>query len=341
MSLSIPENNVNAVSFLTASIITASFLANTDTTYTITASVDVKYIPKIESNLLIVGAGGGGATGVPQINQFTGNLRSGGGGGGGAYYSSSIIVLPNTLYTVVVGTSGSGGSIVTASNGTNGQTSSFFGFNENSDTPINVIAGGGFGGQYGDGIIGGYGGNSGNLKINTLLISSSKLGAPGGSPQGGGGGGASFIENGLSGSSTSGGTGALAIYNTILPNPDYSFGGGGGGGAKTPSDTRGVPNPDTGSVSGGFGGGAGGTQSGTPGGSYGGGGGGGASANFGGGYGAGGAGSNGIILLRHLGSGSLFTTTNASSSWDGTFTTYQFLPGSGSLIYNFIPIGNP
>jgi hypothetical protein len=343
MSLIVPETGFTQISYNTASILVTNLAPTASNSYTITASVDVKYIPKIVSNLLIVGAGGGGATGVPNVDVIGGKRRSGGGGGGGAYYSSSITVVPNTLYSVVVGTSGSGGSILTASNGTNGQTSSFFGFNENTDTLVNVIAGGGYGGQYGDGIIGGYGGNSGTLILNGSVINNGKLGAPGGSPEGGGGGGASFIENGLSGSSQSGGNGGLAITAPILPNPDYTVGGGGGGGAKTPTDPAGFPDPNTDARSGGFGGGAfgAGTQSGTAAASYGGGGGGGASADFGGGFGAGGDGSDGVILLRHLGSGSLFTTTNASSSWDGTFTTYQFLPGSGSLIYNFVPTANP
>jgi hypothetical protein len=344
MSLIVPETGFTQTSYNTASILVTNLAPTASNSYTITASVDVKYIPKIATNLFVLGAGGGGATGVPNVDVIGGKRRSGGGGGGGAYYNAGITVVPNTLYSVVVGTSGSGGTNVTASNGGNGQPSSIFGFDENSDVLFNVIAGGGFGGQYGNGIIGGYGGNSGNLTINGTIVDNGKLGAPGGPTEGGGGGGASFIANGLSGSSESGGNGALAITEARTPNPDYTVGGGGGGGAATPTSPAGLANPQGDIRSGGYGGGTGtgtGNQNAQSAASYGGGGGGGASADFGGGYGAGGNGSNGVVILRHLGSGSLFTTTNASSSWDGTWTTYQFLPGSGSLIYNFVPTANP
>ena len=343
MSLIVPETGFTQTSYNTASILVTNLAPTASNSYTITASVDVKYIPKIATNLFVLGAGGGGATGVPNVDVIGGKFRSGGGGGGGAYYNAGITVVPNTLYSVIVGTSGSGGTNVTASNGGNGQPSSIFGFNENSDTLFNVIAGGGFGGQYGNGIIGGYGGNSGNLTINGTIVDNGKLGAPGGSSEGGAGGGASFIANGVSGSTTSGGNGGLAITDARAPF-GYTIGGGGGGGARTPGGAAGLPNPVDDTRSGGWGGGVGtgtSTQNGVAALSYGGGGGGGASNVYGGGYGSGGAGSNGLVLLRHLGSGSLFTTTNASSSWDGTWTTYQFLPGSGSLIYNFVPTANP
>jgi len=344
MSLIVPETGFSQTSYNTASILTTNLAPTASNSYTITASVDVKYIPKVATNLFVLGAGGGGATGVPEFAFPNQQRRSGGGGGGGAYYNAGITVVPNTLYSVVVGTSGSGGSVVTASNGGNGQPSSIFGFDENSDVLFNVIAGGGFGGQYGNATVGGVGGNSGNLTINGTIVDNGKAGGAGGPTQGAGGGGASFIQNGLPGTSQQGGNGGLAITEARTPNPDYTVGGGGGGGAATPTDPAGLPNPTDTTRSGGWGGGVGtgtGNQSGVAGASYGGGGGGGASANLGGGFGAGGNGSNGVVILRHLGSGSLFTTTNASSSWDGTWTTYQFLPGSGSLIYNFVPTANP
>ena len=284
------------------------------------------------ASLLVVGGGGGGATGAPG-----GPRRSGGGGGGAGVYSGSLSIIPNVTYNITVGTAGIGGGIVSASNGTNGQTSSFVGFDDNDTNPLTITTTGGFGGQFGNGTVGGVGGNSGTSTINGLLISSSRIGGAGGELEGGGGGGASIIQNGLPGSSQSGGNGGLAIYAPLLPNPDYTVGGGGGGGASTPTNPAGVPNPQSDPRSGGAGGGTGGgtgIQSGQNAASFGGGGGGGASANPPGGFGAGGDGSNGVVIIRYAGEPKAFVTNATTTTADG-FTTHLFETGSGTFTYPY------
>jgi hypothetical protein len=283
------------------------------------------------ASLLVVGGGGGGATGAPG-----GPRRSGGGGGGAGVYSGSLSIIPNVTYNITVGTAGIGGGIVSASNGTNGQTSSFVGYDDNDTNPLTITTTGGFGGQFGNGTVGGVGGNSGISTINGLIISSSRVGGAGGELEGGGGGGASIIQNGLPGSSQSGGNGGLAIYAPLLPNPDYTVGGGGGGGAATPTNPAGQANPISDPRSGGNGGGVNGTgvQSGQSGASYGGGGGGGASANAPGGFGAGGDGSNGVVIIRYAGEPKAFVT-NATTTTSGGFTTHLFNTGSGTFLYTY------
>jgi hypothetical protein len=292
------------------------------------------------ASILIVGGGGGGATGLPQTSLVPGDVgyapRSGGGGGGGAIYSGSISIIPNLIYNITVGNFGSGGGSTSesASNGQNGQVSAFFGFNDVDSNPLAITASGGYGGQYGNEILGGTGGNSGNLTINGSVTVASNTGGAGGTSSGGAGGGASFIANGLAGGTNAGGNGALAINSSYVPS---TIGGGGGGGAKLPNQQAGLPNPVDANRSGGWGGGTGtgtGNQSGVAANSYGGGGGGGASANYGGGYGAGGNGSKGIVAIRYQGAPKAFVT-NATTVTEGGFTTHIFETGSGTFLYTF------
>jgi len=286
------------------------------------------------ASILVVGGGGGGATGIPRIIPDT--YRAGGGGGGGAVYNDDISIVPNVTYTVVVGSGGvGGGGIGSASFGVNGQSSSFFGYDDLFNNQLNIIAGGGFGGEYGNGTIGGVGGNSGNLIINNIIVSASKTGGTGGASQGGAGGGASLLANGGAGDAANGGNGGVAVSSSMFALPSSSFGGGGGGGAKTPLGAAGFPNPVGDSQSAGFGGGVGGpdgNQSGDNARKYGGGGGGGASADSGGGYATGGNGYDGIVAIKYAGEPKAIVT-NATTITEGGYTTHIFNPGTGSFLY--------
>ena len=304
------------------------------------------------ASLLIVGGGGGGATGLTDGGVF----RTGGGGGGAGVYTGSISIVPNVVYNITVGTGGGGGPAPQfgpgASNGGNGTTSSLAGYNISDTNFLSISASGGFGGVSGSGVIGGVGGNSGTVAINGLLISSSRLGGAGGpqgtsAPAGGAGGGASMIDNGSDGQSgneiaPAGGQGGLGIYNTIIPNPNFTVGGGGGGGSRgsTSNDTlgaAGLPDPSGDDRSGGRGGGSGfglPDRNAVSAISYGGGGGGGATTNIANVRAAGGAGSNGVVIIRYAGQPKAFVTNATTVTADG-FTTHTFLPGTGTLLYTW------
>ena len=299
------------------------------------------------ASLLVVGGGGGGATGLTDSGMGTG-----GGGGGAGVYTGSISIVPNVVYNITVGTGGEGGPAPQfgpgASNGGNGTTSSFVGFNDSDTNLLYISASGGFGGVSGSGVVGGVGGNSGTLTINGLLISSSRAGGAGGTATGGAGGGASMIDNGSNGQSgndaaaPAGGQGGLGIYNTIIPNPTFTVGGGGGGGsrANTSSGTlgpAGPPDPNGDPRSGGAGGGAGNTTNtrnadGAI--SYGGGGGGGATTNIANVRAAGGNGSDGVVIIKYAGQPKAFVTNATTVTADG-FTTHTFNTGTGTLLYTY------
>lgn len=300
------------------------------------------------ASILVVGGGGGGATGNTDNVNSGSTIRTGGGGGGAGVYTGSISIVPNVTYNIVVGTGGvgGGGNEAGARNGTNGTTSSFVGFNDSDTITLAISASGGFGGLRGNGTNGGVGGNSGTLTINGLLISSSRAGGAGGTTRGGGGGGASMIDVGSSGatggSTAAGGQGGLAIYNTIIPNPDFTVGGGGGGGSvANPSSgdlgPAGLPDPFTDARSGGWGGGSGtgtSTTNGVSGISYGGGGGGGATTNIANVYASGGDGSNGVVIIKYAGQPKAFVT-NATTTTEGGFTSHIFSTGSGTFFYPY------
>jgi hypothetical protein len=296
------------------------------------------------ASLLIVGGGGGGATGLTDSG-----VRSGGGGGGAGVYTGSISIVPNVAYNITVGTGGQGGPAPEfgpgASNGGNGTTSSLAGYNISDTNFLSISASGGFGGVSGSGVIGGVGGNSGTVSINGLLISSSRLGGTGGTSTGAGGGGASMIDDGSAGDNggpAAGGQGGLGIYNTIIPNPNFTVGGGGGGGATSdPSSgtlgAAGLPDPSGDERSGGRGGGSGigvPDRNGVNAISYGGGGGGGATTNIANVRAAGGNGSDGVVIIKYAGVPKAFVTNATTTTEDG-FTTHTFLPGSGTLLYTW------
>jgi len=308
LDMKIPEINFTQSLWISSScgapylqLITASFTAQTSVSdYNITASIEQYQQSVVKFNITASGAGGGG-----------GSASTGGGGGGGMVVSSSAAIQPNVLYEINIGAGGQPGS--------NGGDTTFIGCNRT----INVYAGGGLST---DGI---NGGDSGVGYIIENGVTSSTYpafnGGAGAFESSGfgariaGGGGASNTANGFNGTidsgAANGGDGASG----------ETAGGGGGyrGAGPTP------PAPGTDGVAGigavyllGRGiGGDGASQSGA---------------------GSGRvptSGSAGILFIRHIGSGSLFTTTNASSSYDSdkNETTYTFLTGSGTLLFQPTP----
>ena len=228
---------------------------------------------------------------------------AGGGGGGGMVVSASSAIHPNLLYLITIGQGGETGS--------NGGDTSFIGCNRS----INLFAGGGEAGSS-DGGDSGYGYITEN-DITTSIYPAFTGGLNqyegGGYPQNACGGGASNTANGGIGSPTSptyrGGNGA---------NGD-TFGGGGGyiGDGPTPQKpgSPGVSGSGNIDLLGAGGGGNGRSTTSVP------------ISPL--------PGSNGIVLIKHTGTGSLFVTTNASSSYNSikNETTYYFKSGSGTLLY--------
>jgi hypothetical protein len=228
-----------------------------------------------------------------------------GGGGGGMVVSSSAAIQPNLLYQINIGAPG-------APNASGGDTT-FIGCSRT----INIYAGGGGPGTGGAG----SGGNSGaGYIIENDATSSTYPAFTGGvgvfqssafGPRIAGGGGASNKANGDNGVIE--GTGAADGGNGASGD---TFGGFGGFLAAGPTP----PGPGSNGVAGDgnaelFGAGGGGNAGGN-------------------------VGSIGILLIKQIGTGSLFTTTNASSSYDAgkNETTYFFTSGSGTLFYQPIAI---
>jgi hypothetical protein len=321
-SLTITEASVSVTTYSTASIITASFAANTNTIYTITASVAPRYIPAFSASFSAIagGAGGGaGNAGAP-----------GAGGGSGAAYTASLNILPNKTYTVVVGNSGSAGQ--------NGQSTQLTIWDSGVlyEIPVTVSLQGGLtptninGGNQGTGsfIVNG---SSSNLITFTGGIGTGTLPA---TATGGGAGVRANGENGIVTPPANSGDGGVGSAEDVL---FVALGGGGGGGAdnrNNVNNTRGVG----GTPYGGAGGGPDTNTKGNPASGYGAGGGGGTSTNTGGPM-LGGAGSRGVLVIRYYGSGSKFTTTNATTTYlsESNVTEHIFNTGTGSFIYNFEP----
>lgn len=326
-SLTIPEVGVSITTYSTSSIITASFTADSNTTYTITASIEPRYIPAFSASFSAIAGGAGGQTGVPE--------KPGAGGGSGAAYTASLNILPNKLYTVVVGNSGSAGQDGESTQLTIWDSGLLY------EIPITVSLQGGLtptttnGGNQGTGsvIINGV---SSNL---VTFLGGTGLGPTniGGTPYTAAGGGAGIRENGEDGIITppaNSGDGGEGQFDSGL---FISMGGGGGGGAdnrNSISSTRGVG----GGPYGGDGGGPDQNQRGFPATGYGAGGGGSTSTvpdtSL-----LGGEGSRGVIVIRYPNSGSKFTTTNATTAYleEQNVTQHTFNVGSGSFIYNFEP----
>ena len=326
MSLSIPEVGINVISYETSSIITASFAATTNSTYTITASIAPRYIPGFTGSFTLFAGGAGG------ISTTSATVQPGGGGGAGAMFTASYNISPNSTYTVIVGAGGAKDS--------NGNDTSFTGFDTGIvQIPITVKL---QGGRTGNAMNGGDAG-TGSFTIGTTTTQLPVFSGGAGSDGSGGGtlryaagGGAGSCENGVSG---------IAFPNRISGRGGngnfgglYTPGGGGGGGG---ADRRNFVSAING-VGGDVGGGDGGqslNQDGFPGEAYGAGGGGAVSTD---GVAFGGAGYQGVLTVSYQGTGSRFTTTgNVTSSFFEGFTTYTFNVGSSSFSYVYEPELNP
>lgn len=321
-SITIPEAGINVTTYLTASIITASFAANTNATYTITASVAPRYIPAFSASFSAIAGGAGGGAGSANA--------PGAGGGSGAAYTASLNILPNKLYNVVVGNSGSAGQ--------NGQSTELTIWDSGFlyQIPITVALQGGLtptninGGNQGTGsfIVNG---SSTNL---VTFNGGSGTGTLPNTATGGGAGVRANGENGFVLPPANSGDGGIGSSESGL---FAALGGGGGGGADNRNNvlsTRG----EGGDPYGGDGGGTDTNQQGFSATGYGAGGGGGTSTNTGFPM-LGGAGSRGTLIIRYYGSGSKLTTTNSTTSYvsEGNYTEHIFNVGTGSFIYNFEP----
>ena len=102
------------------------------------------------ARIVVVGGGGGGASGSSyDSNAGDSYGNSGAGGGGGAIVMTPLLPI-NTLFTVQVGTGGLGGiaSSGAGSSGSNGQYTRLSYVVPGSSQIVNVISGGGTGGDY-------------------------------------------------------------------------------------------------------------------------------------------------------------------------------------------------
>lgn len=125
-SLRIPQTNANTWSYDTASLLTASFTAQTDIeAYGITASV-LRYTNQLIDFALIGGGGGSSAGNVIGEGRFF-RAYPGAGAGAGAVLTGSINILQNYNYQVVVGNGGAVGTRFEGFPATNGETSSLIG----------------------------------------------------------------------------------------------------------------------------------------------------------------------------------------------------------------------
>jgi len=320
-SISIPEAGLLVTSSLSSSLLTASFAANTNTPYTITASFAVHVLPAFSASLILLAGGGGGAAGGGQnaLPLFS----NGGGGGAGGYYLTNINVVPYKTNTLTQwGRGGAGGINAVGASGSNGTSSSLSVWTDvGVQTTISV--GGGFGGQYY-----GIGGRSGNGYISS--------GSGGGT-----GGGAGTVSNSTTqdgGLYLGGGAGAAGYYHPTIGGDAWVYGP--GHGAVMPQITLPYPHnsilytPQSGS------GGVGseGVQN-VPGGDgVFGGGGGGASENWTS-TSPGGKGGDGGVILAYYGVPKLtFTGGACTTTYDsGSNLTVHYVSGSGAsweYIYN-------
>jgi len=259
--------------------------------------------------ILVVAGGGGGGAG-----------RAGGGGAGGLIYNISYLVSPS-VYSIVVGTGGTGAIFGEGLPGTNGVNSSF------STNLIAVGGGGGGGEESATGVNGGSGG--GGIAVGTaggtavLGATQGFNGGTGGDSTnygaGGGGGAGGAGANPGSGGGGNGGVGLQYNINGTLVY--YSGGGGGGGNSGTPG-------------TGGFGGGGNGSTTGGVAGDNaingtGGGGGGGAGSAS---RGNGGNGGSGIVIITYQPSIPTVNLTNPVNNTVSTNLTQNFTANLSSTV---------
>jgi len=263
------------------------------------------YIPPLDIDYLIVGAGGAGSGGpYPPEAPYIG-----GGGGAGGFLSGSMQIEYGIAYQMIVGT----GSLFSNGQNTNGLQLTALGGGLGQLISAPSGSNGGSGG----------GGAGGGVPLPTHLAGTGSQGfngGVGGNFSGAGGGGASSA--GINGDGTLiGGAGGAGTY--WLDGTPYAGGGGGaGGGAGTGNGGAG-----------GIGGGGNGGQQGLDGVS--------GSANTGGGGGAagananGGQGGSGIIKFRYLSNSALCIGGDITQS--GGYIYHTFTSGSSTLVYTGIP----
>lgn len=339
MSLSIPEVGIDRKSYFTGSvsgILTASFVATTDTPYTITSSVESKYINPVYIEAYVIGGGGGGAAGGTTGGDIPVVVSLGAGGGAGSWKEVKFYVRPNQYYTASAGTAGTAGIPTSGSiNGTNGTTSSLSYFTSISSSAT-INAPGGFGGngitgkggRSGDGFAGGDGlvdnrvpnrpiprGGGGGGTIGTGTNADLAYGGNGGAGLGGGGGDWYQVQNWIPGFSL--GTGAPSPSGSVVS-------GDGGNGGYQFDDGRNPPTNFAGSSATAYGGGGGG--------------------GYGAGVGAtaGGKGGDGVIVLKYEATSSLITfspqiPSNATQIRDGY--VYHYITGS-NVNFAYIAVPN-
>lgn len=188
-SIVIPELGINVVSYSTSSIISASFVATSNTTLNITGSVEARYIPAFSASALIVGGGAG-------VAALTGSIARGG-GGAGFLWTGSFNVVPNQTYQVFVAQ--------TASIGLGGNESKLVGFDDSFDIPITIVSKGGTTDSLdisGNFYNGGHQGSGSFTRGTTTTNYTPRMGGSGsrvifgGFPQVAGGGGAGARGNG-------------------------------------------------------------------------------------------------------------------------------------------------
>jgi hypothetical protein len=281
--------------------------------------------------LVIAGGGGGGGDG-----NTTGGGAGGAGGyrnsfgsetsGGGGSSESSLTFDGGTVYTISVGSGGTGRTSRT-NDGSNGGDSSISG---SGITTITSTGGGRGAYQNGIGTVGGSGGGN-TYSTSTPASGTANQGFSGGTAAqsggqdngGGGGGGAGGV--GGNGTSSGAGNGGAGLSSSITGSAVAKGGGGGGGVA------HGYGSPPLGTVTagGGAGGTAGGNNNGNAGTANTGGGGGGASV-ISSGTANGGNGGSGVVILRIPTANYSGTTTGSPTvTTDGTDTILTYT-ASGS-----------
>jgi hypothetical protein len=327
-SIIIPDLGIDVKSYVSQSIITASFSASKDTPYQITASVETRYVPAFTASLLVVGGGGGTVGGT--------TTKAVGGGGAGALYTGSIVIVPNRYYTINVGDGGKNINDTTASMGT---ASLFYGYDATNagigdDSILIITASGGEPGGMTIGNIG-VGGNSGTvtaIKNGSTILNLGPFTASAVTTSGGGGG-ASFGQNGTPPKGVNGASGGDGGNGTITVFPGFPleyFAGGGGGGGDDVSTQSAI-----GGLGGFGGGGAGSVGFGNPAAANSGGGAGGAGTYAPGQSATGGAnGGSGVVKIAYLGTP---VATGGIISYDGNATTHTFISGSNTFIYALEP----
>jgi hypothetical protein len=320
-SLSIPEVGITVTSSFSSSYLTASFAANTNIPYTITASLDMHVLPAFSASIILLAGGGGGAAGGGGDNVTI--YGNGGGGGAGGYYTANINVLPyktNTLVSCGVGGDGgvaSGNPTGSIPQGKNGTSSSISYWNT-LDTQLTIGVGGGFGGRCGSNNNSGSGGASGN----------------GYAASGSGGAGTVATSSAFNGANYLGGGAGAYGYNTGVPISPYLRVAGYGGESQTitlPAPFNNVVITPSGSGGGGgtFYPGYGPPYTGTGFDGVNGGGGGGASDSFVTSA-PGGKGGDGIAILAYYGVPKLTINGGYTNYISSSNLTLHYLTGSGA-----------